>query len=67
MKLLSFFKTIDERARRFPDIRRSIMETKETVKMSRDLAGLEAVNAKWMRLWIRQWDHVAESKEVHQG
>jgi len=60
MKLLSFFKTIDERARRFPDIRRSVMETKETVKMSRELAGVQPVNAEWVRLWVAQWNRAAE-------
>jgi thioester reductase-like protein len=55
LKLMDTFDHIQDRAIRFPDARSAILDTKKTATMSSTLASLEAVNEKWMNLWLRQW------------
>lgn len=56
IKLLPFFKTLQEKAIHLPKARAVVLETKGTVKRSKTLAELRGVSEEWMRLWMRQWE-----------
>ena len=55
-KLIDFFDNLQDRAIRFPHARVAGLETKQTVKVSETLSQLQPVNARWMDLWMRQWN-----------
>lgn len=54
-KLVDFFATLQDKAVRLPKAKSTLLETKETVKVSKTLASLEAVGPDWIRMWVRQW------------
>lgn len=54
-KPIDFFDNLQDRAIWFPKAKSTLLETRETVKVSETLAGLEAVGPEWMALWMRQW------------
>lgn len=54
-KLIDFFDNLQDRAIRFPKAKTTLLDTKETVKVSKTLASLKPVDEGWMSLWMRQW------------
>ncbi|EME42645.1 hypothetical protein DOTSEDRAFT_175863 [Dothistroma septosporum NZE10] len=56
IKLVDFFDNLRDRAVRFPKAKSTLLDTKQTVKVSRTLADLGAVSADAMTLWMRQWN-----------
>ncbi|KAK4497666.1 hypothetical protein PRZ48_010319 [Zasmidium cellare] len=54
-KLIDFFDNLQDRAIRFPKAKSTLLETRETMKVSKTLAELDAVGPEWMALWMRQW------------
>lgn len=55
-KLVDFFDNLQDRAIRFPKAKSTLLETRETVKVSKSLAALQPVGPDWMSLWMRQWN-----------
>lgn len=47
-KLLDFFATFQDKAVRFPKANSVLLEAKQTIKVSRTLASLEAVGSEWI-------------------
>jgi len=50
IKLLDFFKGLEQQAGKSLQL-----ETKETVKSSKTLAGLRPVSPEWISIWMKQW------------
>lgn len=55
IKLLPFFKTLQDKAIHLPKARAVVLETRGTMRRSGVLAGLGGVSMEWMRLWMEQW------------
>ncbi|KAI9662329.1 MAG: putative secondary metabolism biosynthetic enzyme [Bathelium mastoideum] len=54
-KLFDFFDDLRDKTVRFPKSRSVTLETKQTVRCSPTLAGLNKVDLNWMDLWMQQW------------
>ena len=55
IKLLPFYKMLQDKAVHVPRARAAVLDTKHTKARSATLKNLEAVNEGWMALWMRQW------------
>jgi thioester reductase-like protein len=56
IKLQGFFHDLQQKAIHVPRARAALLDVKKTVKLSKSLATMPAVNVSWMDLWIRQWN-----------
>lgn len=55
LKLLDFFENLKDKAVRFPRAKATMLDTKETRKLSATLDSVQPVSAEWVDLWMRQW------------
>lgn len=55
IKLLDFFKNLQDKALRMPEARSVTLDVKKTSKQSASLADMAPVSQDWMQLWLNQW------------
>lgn len=56
VKLQGFFHDMQQKAIHVPRARAALLDVKKTVRLSKSLAAMPAVNSSWMDLWLRQWN-----------
>lgn len=56
IKLLDFYKMLQDKAIHLPRARAPVLDTKHTKARSVTLKELERVNEEWMVLWMQQWN-----------